>query len=223
MDAADRSLHARAGRRAFVRALAAGPTLALLAPRAAWGQATDQIRALRGEVRINGRPADRGSAIRPGDAVATGDDGYIVFVLGADAYMLRSRSELRLEAGASSVLVEALRLATGALAAVFAPGRPRTIHAPTATAGIRGTGVYLEARSTGTYFCTCYGAVSLAAADDLQAREFTLAGRHTARWVAPRGAAGPRLAPAPFENHTDAEMDALERAVGRRSPLVAPR
>ncbi|HLB15090.1 MAG TPA: iron dicitrate transport regulator FecR [Burkholderiales bacterium] len=223
MDAADRSVRARLGRRAFVRALGAGPVLALLGPLPARGQGSDQIRDLKGDVRVNGRPADRKSVIRPGDTIATGSDGYVVFVLGQDAFMLRGRSELKLEGGASSVLVDALRLVTGALGAVFARGRSRTIYAPTATAGIRGTGVYLEARSEGTYFCTCYGAVSLAAADDAQAREFTLAGRHTARIVSPRGAGAPRLTPAPFEGHTDAEMDALERAVGRRSPLITPR
>lgn len=223
MDTADQGLRARLGRRAIVRALGAGPVLALLAPLAVRGQPADPVRDLRGDVRVNGRPADRKSVIRPGDTVTTGSDGYVVFAVGQDAFMLRGRSELRLEGGASSVLVDALRLVTGALGAVFARGRPLTIYAPTATAGIRGTGVYLEARSEGTYFCTCYGAVSLAAADDPQTREFTLAGRHTARVVRPRGAGAQRFTPAPFEGHTDAEMDALERAVGRRSPLIAPR
>jgi hypothetical protein len=223
MNASDRRFRARLGRRAFVRALGAGPVLPLLAPLAARGQAADQVRDLRGEVRVNGRPADRKSVIRPGDTVATGSDGYVVFVLGRDAFMLRSRSELKLEGGASSVLVDALRLLTGALGAVFAKGRSPAIYAPTVTAGIRGTGVYLEARAERTYFCTCYGAVSLAAADDPQARELIVAGRHTARFVGARSAGGGRFTPAPFEGHTDAEMDMLEQAVGRRSPLVVPR
>jgi hypothetical protein len=223
MDATDGSLRARLGRRTFVRTLGAGPALLLLAPLAVRGQAVGPIRDLRGEVRVNGRAANRSTVVGPGDTVATGGDGYILFAVGEDAFMLRSRSELRLEGRATGILVDALRLVTGALGAVFARGRPRTIYAPTATAGIRGTGVYLEARAAGTYFCTCYGAVSLAAAEDPRVREFTLAGRHTARLVGPRTAGSQRFTPAPFEGHTDAEMDMLERAVGRRSPLVAPR
>jgi hypothetical protein len=223
METVDRCPHRRPGRRTLIRALGAGSALAALAPLALRAQAADRIRELRGEVRINGRAANAQSAIRPGDVVTTAGNGYVVFAVGDDAFMLRSGSELRLQGAASSAFVDALRLVSGALGAAFARGRPRTIYAPTATAGIRGTGVYLEVRGAGTYFCTCYGAVSLAAADDPEAREFTLTSRHTARLVAPRGAAGPRLAPAPFESHTDAEMDALERAVGRRSPLVGPR
>ena len=224
MSVDDRLLRrARLGRREFVRALGAAPALALLGPRAAHGQAPGQVRDVRGDVRINGTAATRASAIRAGDTVVTGRDGYFVFVVGQDAFMLRGGSELRLERGTSGALVEALRLVTGAVGAVFARGRALMIHAPTVTAGIRGTGVYLEARIAGTYFCTCYGAVTLAAADDPAQRELIVSGRHTARAVSPPGAPGGRFAPAPFEGHTDAEMDMLERAVGRRSPLVPTR
>lgn len=193
--------------------------VALLAGRSALAQGAGQVRELRGEVRVNGAPAGRTAVIRVGDTVATGPDGYFVFVVGRDAFMLRGSSELRLERGAPAGLVEVLRIVTGAVGAVFAPRRTLTVHAPTVTAGIRGTGIYLEARAAGTYFCTCYGAVTLAAAADPAQRELIVAGRHTARTVAPGG----QLAPAPFEGHTDAEMDGLERAVGRRSPLVPPR
>lgn len=211
------------GRRHLVCALGAVPALALLGPRAARGQAPGQVRDLRGDVRINGAAATRASAIRGGDTVVTGRDGYFVFVVGQDAFMVRGGSELKLERGASAALVDALRIVTGAVGAVFARGRTLMIHAPSVTAGIRGTGVYLEARAAGTYFCTCYGAVALAAADDPAQRELIVSGRHTARTVGPPGAPAGRFSPAPFEGHTDAEMDALERAVGRRSPLVPPR
>jgi hypothetical protein len=50
-------------------------------------------------------------------------------------------------------------------------GRPRRIHAANATAGIRGTGIYTETRGDGTYFCTCWGAVDLAATDDASDRQ----------------------------------------------------
>jgi hypothetical protein len=214
---------ARPGRRHFVCALGVAPALALLGPRAARGQAPAQVRDLRGDVQINGVTATRASAIRAGDTVVTARDGYIVFVSGQDAFMVRGGSELKLERAASGALVEALRLVTGAVGAVFARGRALMIHAPSVTAGIRGTGVYIEARGAGTYFCTCYGAVALAAADDPAQRELIVSGRHTARTIGPPGAVAGRFAPAPFEGHTDAEMDLLERTVGRRSPLVPTR
>ena len=204
-------------------ALGAVPAFALLVPRAARGQAPGQVRELQGDVRINGAAATRSSAVRPGDTVITGRDGYFVFVVGQDAFLVRGGSELRLERGVSGALVEALRIVTGAVGAVFARGRSLMINAPTVTAGIRGTGVYLEVGDAGTYFCTCYGAVALAAADDPAQRELVVSGRHTARMVSALAGPGPRFAPAPFAGHTDAEMDMLERAVGRRSPLVGPR
>ena len=88
----------------------------------------------------------------------TGRNSKLVFVVGEDAIMLRSNSRLILQS--ENRLVSGLRLLTGAMMAVFAPGK-KTISTTTATAGIQGTGVYVEARPEETYFCTCYGAVQL--------------------------------------------------------------
>ena len=87
------------------------------------------------------------------------------------------------------------------------------LHTPTLTAGIRGTGCYTEVREEGVYFCTCYGAIDLRGAAGAQ--ELVVASRHDAR-LAPRS--GPGLQPAGMTGHTDQEMDALERLVGRRAP-----
>ena len=223
MDTHDAYLGARLGRRAFVRALGAGPVLALLAPLAARGQTADPVHDLKGDVRINGQPADWKSVIRPGDTVVTGRNGYIVFVVGQDAFMLRERSELKLEGDRATTLANVLRLVTGALGAVFGRGPPRAIYAPTVTAGIRGTGVYLETRGDGTYFCTCYGTVQLTATGDPRDRELIESRRHVPRLIRHRAVDGAWVAPASFETHTDGEMDMLEKCVGRRSPLVVPR
>ncbi|MGE5616703.1 MAG: iron dicitrate transport regulator FecR [Bacillota bacterium] len=207
-------LATRLSRRTFIVG-----TAALLVPLGARG-AADQVHDLRGRVLINNRPATTKSDILAGDRVVTGNDGHFVFVMGQDAFMLRSRSELHLEKYDDSSGL--LRLVTGALGAVFGRGHSRTIHAANATAGIRGTGVYMETRGDGTYFCTCWGTVDLAASDSPREREIVESKRHVARLVLPAPKDGVRFQEAPFETHTDEEMDILEKCVGRRSPLVVP-
>ena len=190
-------------------------------------QRVDSIHDLRGDVRVNGRRIDRDAVIRPGDEIITTANGYLVFVLGQDAFMLRERSELRLEPSPGQpLLVQGLRLVTGALGAVFGrrPGAGARIHAPTVTAGIRGTGCYLETRGDGTYFCTCYGTIELAANANERDRETSTTTRHNnPRLVLSQPRDGQLFLPAPFETHTDEEMDMLEKCVNRRSPWVQTR
>jgi len=207
----------RCTRRHFMRAAAAGASGVLL-PLEAFG-ASDQVHDLRGKVTINNHPATSKSDILPGDRIVTGSDGHFVFVMGQDAFMVRSRSELVIERYEDQGL---LRLVTGALGAVFGRGRRRQIIAGNATAGIRGTGVYLETRGDGTYFCTCWGSVDLAATDDPKDAQRIESTSHAPRLIAPQPRDGTRFRPAPFETHTDQEMDILQKCVGRRSPILVP-
>jgi len=208
----------RLTRRHFLCA-AAGGASGLVLPLASFG-APDQVHDLRGRVLINNRQATTTSEILPGDRIVTGSDGHFVFVMGQDAMMLRSRSELVIEKYDEGTGF--LRLVTGALGAVFGRGRQRSIHAANVTAGIRGTGVYLETRGDGTYFCTCWGTVDLASSDDPKDRELVTSTRHSPRLVALKPDGGSRFRSAPFETHTDAEMDILQKCVGRRSPILVP-
>jgi hypothetical protein len=210
-------LGARLTRRHFLRAAAVGAS-GVLVPLEAFA-AADQVHDLRGSVTINGRTATYKSEIRPDDRIVTGSDGHFVFVLGQDAFMVRSRSELAIERYESEGL---LRLVTGALGAVFGRGRRRRIVAANVTAGIRGTGVYTETRGDGTYFCTCWGEVELASTDDPKDREVIASSRHEPRLIATQARDGSRFRPAPFETHTDEEMDILQKCVGRRSPILVP-
>ena len=205
------------GQRHFLRVAAAGAS-GLLLPLESFG-APDQVHELRGKVTINSRPATTRSDILPGDRIVTGSDGHFVFVMGEDAMMVRSRSELVIERYDEQGF---LRLVTGALGAVFGRGRRRQIVAGTATAGIRGTGVYMETRGDGTYFCTCWGSVELAATDDPKDREIITSTAHTPRLIGFRQHEGSRFRAAPFETHTDEEMDILQKCVGRRSPILVP-
>ena len=170
----------RASRRAFL-VTAAALSASTVVPVGAEVKA--EIHDLRGTVRVNGQLATRRTQIRPGDHVVTGSDGYIVFIVGEDAYMLRSRSDLVLVAQENDKRrVGLLRLLTGAFGAVFLRGSGnRRVQAGLITAGIRGTGVYVETRGDGTYFCTCWGTVDLAANDDPKDREVIESRNHTPR------------------------------------------
>lgn len=180
------------------------------------------IHDLRGDVRVNGKRIDKSAVIRAGDSILTTSNGYVVFVVGQDAFMLRERSELRLEPNQQETrLVTGLRLLTGALGAVFGkrPSGKVNIVATTVTAGIRGTGVYLETRGEGTYFCSCYGSVDLQANANPNDRESIVATHHNnPRLILAQEKDGQLFLPAAFQTHTDAEMDMLEKCVGRRAP-----
>jgi len=205
-------------RRHFLRGCAAGVS-GLLLPLDVLA-ANDQVHDLRGKVSINGQQATYKSEIKPGDKIVTGSDGHFVFVMGGtDAIMVRSRSEIVIERYDDQGL---LRLITGALGAVFGRGRRRQIVAQNVTAGIRGTGVYLETRGDGTYFCTCWGSVDLASAGDPRDREIVSSTNHLPRLISRDPVDGTRFQPAPFETHTDEEMDILMKCVGLRSPIVVP-
>lgn len=211
----------RAARRTFLLATAA-LAASTMAPASA--EVKTEIHDLRGTVRVNGQLATRKTRINIGDKIVTGSDGYIVFIVNEDAYMLRSRSELLLTASEDNKdRIGLLRLLTGAFGAVFrrASGQ-RRVSAGTITAGIRGTGIYVETRGDGTYFCTCWGTVDLASSDDPKDRETIESRNHTPRLVAVQATDGSRFRPAQFETHTNEEMDILEKCVGRRSPILFP-
>jgi hypothetical protein len=209
-------------RRQLLMATSAAPLAGLTLP--AWAQTTtaSSIHELRGGVRVNGEQVNRSTVIKPGDTVVTSATGFVVFNVGNDAFMVRERSEMRMEpmAGAES-LVGVLRLVTGAIGAAFQKNRGRrTILTPTATAGIRGTAIYTETRGDGSYFCTCHGAVDLQSNLEPRDRISIESSRHNPYWVGFAPKDGSRLAPAAFETHTDDEMDRLEKCVGRRAPWV---
>jgi len=168
---------------------------------------------VRGDVRINGRPAQRGDEIRAGDTVTTGPGAELVFVVERDAFLVRQNSTVSFGA-------DVMRVVTGAILSVFASGRPRRIETPTATIGIRGTGIYVESEPARTYVCTCYGEAELASLDEPSAREVVRTKHHESpRYVMARGSPQ-MLMQAPVVNHTDAELTMLEGLVGRRPPFT---
>jgi hypothetical protein len=179
------------------------------------------VRLVEGSVRVNGKPATRATRVRAGDLVETGPDSKLVFVVGQDAFLLRAGSSLRLETPPTSggkVATAGIRLDSGALLAVFGKGR-RLIQTATATATIRGTGVYLEATADQTYFCTCYGEVELRDKTGAE-RKLVVTGYHAPNMIYSHAVDGRMLAAAGVKDHTDVELIMLDTLVGRTSPLA---
>jgi hypothetical protein len=187
--------------------------MAFLRRALAAGSVEKGVYRVRGDARINGQPARQGQEIRPGDTVTTAPGAELVFVIGRDAYMVRERSSLSFGA-------DVLRVVTGAVLSVFGTGAGRRIETPTATIGIRGTGVYVESEPSRTYVCTCYGEADLASREDPSARETVRTSHHEApRYIMASGSPQ-MLMQAPVVNHTDAELILLESLVGRQPPFL---
>ncbi len=173
---------------------------------------------LNGEVTVNEKPADLDTRIGPGDRIATGTRSKIIFVNGINAHILRESSSMELPG--ESGIANAMRVLTGALLSVF--GRStQNIVTPTATVGIRGTGVYVEANPDESYICTCFGMADLIPLDTNVPEETVVSEHHDApRFATRTQAAGKRIRRAPFRNHTDLEVSLIEELVGRVPPFA---
>ena len=178
------------------------------------------IFTLAGEVLVNGRSADKNTRIRAGDTVRTGNKSEVIFAVGGDSFILRGDSEL--EIGGADFFVNSLRILSGRLLSVFArrqPGQQLNMTAPTATIGIRGSAVYMEAEPELTYLCTCYGQVALSANDDPDDSELITTTNHDSpRYITNQPSRGSRIRPAPVIRHTNTELRLLENIVGRDVP-----
>lgn len=177
------------------------------------------VAQVKGDVRINGKPAERGQRVAPGDVIVTGRDGELVFVAERDAFLVRANSRIEFGSAAARGAVTVLRVLTGALLSVFESGARREIRTTTATIGIRGTGIYVETEAQRTYACTCYGEAVLTPVDDPAAAETVRTRRHDQpRYIYGKGMPQ-MMAAAPVVNHTDAELQMLEALVGRKVPF----
>lgn len=226
MQIANTYLKTRLGRRSFLTGSAAAMTslMAGLWLPLSSEAANASIHEQRGGVFLNGKRMDKRATISAGDVITTTSSGYVVFSVGDDAFMVRERSELHLDPNPNAPrLVTGLRLLTGALGAVFGRRLSGAVNiiSTNVTGGIRGTGVYLETRGEGTYFCCCFGTVALQAHANPNDRETITATRHNnPRMILNQERDGQLFTPAPFETHSDVEMDMLEQCVGRRAPWV---
>ena len=186
----------------------------------AQGKAPRGVARVRGDASVNGVAAKRGMVVRPGDTVITGGNGEMVFVIGKDAMLVRADSQIETQSAAGAIAASGFRVVTGAILSVFARGRPRILVTATATIGIRGTGLYIEAAPDRTYVCTCYGEAELASRGDPAVREVVKTRHHEQpRYIMASGAPQ-MLMSAPVINHSDAELALLEGLHGRRTPFA---
>ncbi|MCP4767489.1 MAG: hypothetical protein GY875_14585 [Gammaproteobacteria bacterium] len=192
-----------------------------------WGSTPEKlpeeksIFSLEGDVRVNGERADLETRIGGGDVVSTQRNSEVVFAVGSDSFILRSSSEMEIEGG--GFFVDTLRMLTGSVLSVFgnrSEQQQLTMNSATATIGIRGTGVYMESEPGLTYLCTCYGQVGLYSSNDLDDSELITATHHDApKYITDKKTRNTHIRPAPFKNHTDAELKLLEAIVGREVPF----
>jgi hypothetical protein len=185
---------------------------------------TQSIYGLAGDVKVNNEAANLQTRIKPGDTVETGQNSEIIFVVNTHSMILRGNSKLQIDGsdsqGAVGAVISGLRMLTGKLLSV-SRNSPMRVTTTTSTIGIRGTGFYLEAEQDLTYFCTCYGSTEAQANNDPESKEAITAARHDKPiYIAADGAAGRKIRPAPFINHTDQELSLIETLVGRRVPYV---
>lgn len=134
------------------------------------------------------------------------------FKIKSDAFLMRPHSEARFDA-------KGFHLIKGGILSVFGKGE-RTLRTKTATMGIRGTGLYLEADSHGTYFCDCYGTIDLYKNGDGDPilHETLVSHHHNARRIDTDGE-GLIVRRGVLYNHSDAELRLLEAMVGRTVPF----
>jgi len=175
------------------------------------------VRQLQGQVWVNRRLAHAQTAIRPGDEIITGQRSMLVFTLEKDAYLVRPNSRLLLQQ--ESGVVSALRMLTGGLLSVFAPGRKK-ILTPVATLGLRGTGVYAEVSRGNTYFCTCYGETEISAWNSDRPAEIISSNYHKARMISASNPNNWNMQAAEFKSHTDAELIMLEALQNRKPDFL---
>jgi hypothetical protein len=202
-------------RRSFLQAAAAWTSMGGFA--GAQAQQRSNIVDLKGDALINGQRLNPQQTIQTGDALETGPDSQLVFVLGTTSFQVRQNSRLTVERGSTLNAVSVLRMLTGAVASVWGRGNTRQIVTPTLTAGIRGTGVYTEVlpqQGFRSYFCNCYGTVDMSAGSD---RTVSRAEYHQSFWGEAQPKNGRYLTPAKAINHTDEEMEYLAKLINQRT------
>jgi len=176
---------------------------------------------LQGRVTVDGGAADINTPIRPDSTVITGPKSRVIFVVGADAFILRSNSELVMNSS-DGVIIGGMRILSGKLLSVFGRRvKHHSITTSTATIGIRGTGLYIESEADRSYICTCYGQVRIAAAADPGVSRDILAEHHDYPvYVLSSAGKGQLIEPAPLINHSDSELALIEELVGRTTPFA---
>ena len=177
------------------------------------------IYKLKGKVIVDGQNATIETRITASSRIETGSNSRVIFVVGGDAFVLRSDSELHM--GGMGFLISGMRVLSGKILSVFGERtEPHKIVTSTATIGIRGTGIYVESDSEKTYACTCYGHTKIAAlADPNVSRDIVTKNHEEPVYIFPTTKNKKLIVSAPVINHTNEELELIETLVGRSSPF----
>jgi hypothetical protein len=176
---------------------------------------------LKGDVRVDGRPATHDTAVTAQSRIETAADSFVIIAVGDGAFIVRERSVLELSG--KQLLIRGLQMLTGGLLSVFgrrSEDEDVQVNTPTATIGIRGTGFYTEAAADKTYFCTCYGHTRINAGGGGESEDVVSTHHNAPRYILAQPEQGKRIQPAPFRSHTDLELMTLEALCGRKVPFV---
>jgi hypothetical protein len=180
------------------------------------------VNSLSGSATINGVVAKVGSAVKPGDEIATARGGSAVVVIGRDAFLLRENTRVIFEPKRDEPgVLGAIVISAGKLLSVFGKrsNSTLTLRAQAATIGIRGTGCYLEIEPGRTYFCLCYGEATISGGGMAASRMIKTVHHDNPVWLDERGTSM-TVEKGPFLNHRDEELILLEKLTGREPPFV---
>lgn len=162
---------------------------------------------IKGDVFINGKKANKSMKVNLGDFVKTGKNSKVTFNIGKDAFMAKENTRFVIT---KKDKVKNLNVVTGGVLGVFKKGSNYNVKTENMTAGIRGTGVYVEATNEGkSYFCTCYGDTDI---KSKKGHKHMHATHHNMIWVK---ADGTMKEAKKMRNHSDDELRELEARVGR--------
>lgn len=177
------------------------------------------IYKLQGMVIVDGQRADIDTRIQANSLIQTGSNSRVIFVVGSDAFILRSNSELQL--AGDNFLIRGIRILSGKLLSVFGKSNEtRRLTTLTATIGIRGTGIYVESDPEQSYVCTCYGNTLVASIEDENVQLQVISKHHDQPLYILPGKGDKVIRPAPFINHSDVELALIEELVGRSPPFA---
>lgn len=159
-----------------------------------------------GDILVNGEKLTKSRVIKIGDFIETKKNSKIKFNIGVDAFMAKANSKFKLEKDGE---IKTLNVIAGGVLAVFKKGVGKhEIKTPNMTAGIRGTGIYVQIVDNKTYFCTCYGKTELKTEHDHKELEAT---HHNMVWVKD----GKVKQTMDNLGHIDDDLRELEAMVGR--------
>lgn len=174
---------------------------------------------LSGEVWLNGNRLRPSQSVQTGDAIETGPQGHLIFVIGRSAFQVRANTVLSVMRGATFLTVSELQIKQGGVVSVWAQSTPSRIVTPQVTVNVKLAGVYTEvsAPHRRTYCCNCFGPVQLITEGEVKASH---AEHHQSFWVdAPQGGVN-RLEAAPTVKHTDQELVFLNQLLHQKSPWL---